>query len=37
MINLQVDEGLTLPVPAKLLKKAALETIRHEGVLIRLI
>jgi probable rRNA maturation factor len=32
MINLQIDDGLTLPVPASLLKKAALETFRHEGV-----
>ena len=34
MINLRVDEGLTLPLPVKLLKKAALETVRHEGTLV---
>ena len=33
MINLQVAEGLTLPLPAKLLKKAAMGTLSHEGVL----
>ena len=33
MINLQVAEGLTLPLPAKLLKKAATDTLSHEGVL----
>lgn len=31
MIHLQIDEGLVLPVPAKLLKKAALDTMQHEG------
>jgi probable rRNA maturation factor len=35
MINLQIDEGLALPLPAKLLKKAALETVRHENVSIQ--
>ena len=34
MINLRVDEGLTLPLPVKLLKKAALETVRYEGALV---